>query len=162
MAEIIVVCGVPGSGKTHHIQERYVPQYPVLDIQILREEVRRESEIKLQSFTEWTLAMNLLFKYIADISAAEIVPEAIVIEGIFAPGSRSRNWLRSKLQPNFDIRFERIMRPAKTCAQSILDDFRYNDDESLMLIRLKLLAEYYDLFVNGKYLASELEFSTKD
>lgn len=134
--KVIVVNGPPGCGKSHYIKENY-PDELILDMANLR---RRTHDF--DSKRAWRESMHMLFDEIFEAQQSGI--DTVVVEGIFAAGSPSVNWLMDLLDQGISIEFDTPDIPSKEeCLRRIKAD-----GGDLQAGREHLLNLYYNRLYN--------------
>lgn len=118
---IYVLYGVPGSGKSHLYEQEYsyAVHCDVADVYAASPGVH------------WSLAATTVCR-------EAIRHDSAVIEGLFLPGTPSRQLL-DRVLLNYDVEYIHVHAPLEVCRQRILD--RKQDNEEICL---KILSAYWN------------------
>jgi len=136
--KVIVVCGPPGSGKTTLIKKRF-PDTPHLDMDTFRNDAISKG---YTGYDVYSHSMETLFSTIE--SELQKDSNLIIVEGIFAPGSHSRGWLRSKLW-SMKLDIDEYIVPDFTfgsASVNLVKDFHEDGDEERLNGRVAMLIKY--------------------
>jgi len=142
----IVYCGPPGAGKSYEIKAANFPEdTPILDMAKYYKEVEKQYPT-LDSYGAYTERMDRLVNELFTLSRDDEVG-TVVIEGIFAPASHSREWLiQACFDYNIDVNFVAVDFNLEDPVRRITADYERDHDRKRYLGRLALFSKYADRF----------------
>lgn len=136
---VIIVAGLPGSGKTHlRTNDPALKELPYLDMDELRQEAKRQCDPNSSSYWIWRQSMLDLLDTIDTYAGQDV--EQLVIEGVFAPGSKSFSQLVDKcnqIGANIDYRPTDVA--PDICAVNIVKDYWRDHNEDRWMGRMDIL-----------------------
>lgn len=137
---VYVMSGLPGSGKTYtRTHDPKLRRLPFVDI----EDVYRDYEERFPEFgaLDWHSALLKLLGIAHEILQQK---KAVVIEGIFWPGSPSRKVLSTFARVHgWTLVYVECKADAGQCCQRVMDDFNAGrKDWSATNIRLRIIERY--------------------
>ena len=136
--KIILLAGLPGSGKTHYRLE-HLSHLPYLDMAELRNQVDGDG------YQGWKERMHLLFNQL--YNELELGTAEIVVEGIFEPDTASVKWLESYCQDRgIQIETVRISTPFIVVLGNLIKDYESDNDLERLVSRVYLAAKYQGNF----------------
>ncbi len=130
MMTVVIVGGLPASGKSTWIAQHY-PEYPVLDMEQLRLELAPEFH---NSYDNWHARMHLAEDRLYEYAKMDEPPAFVIVEGIFWPHSASLNMLQAYLRglqrdfPNVRQEYHLMDTPASLCKLNVLRDYLKDGD----------------------------------
>lgn len=132
--KVILIAGLPGSGKTHLRKEKYA-KLPYLDMA----ELRQQTESK--AYDGWREAMHMLFNQLYNEQG--MGTREIVVEGIFEPNTASLKWLEGYCQDHkIELEIVRVTTPFANALVRMVEDYRVDHDEERLKGRVFLAAKY--------------------
>jgi len=131
--EIIILAGIPGSGKTTLRLAEYadVPFIDMADLHASKENVSGS----------WREAMHMLFNEVFNHKG--LGTPALLLEGIFNPGSTSLKWVKSYcVDYNIAVEVIQLEAPLAICLQRIIADWRIDGDDQRLAARTYFAGKY--------------------
>lgn len=136
---VIVIAGLPGSGKTHlRTTDPELKELPYLDMDELRREAMRNCDPNSSSYWIWRQSMLDLLDTIDTLNDQDV--EQLVVEGVFAPGSKSFLQLLDKCrQLGIELDVRRTDTAPDVCAMNIIKDYWRDNNEERWMGRMDIL-----------------------
>lgn len=136
---VIVIAGLPGSGKTHlRTNDPELKELPYLDMDELRREAMRNCDPNSSPYWIWRQSMLDLLDTIDTFNDQGV--EQLVIEGVFALGSKSFLQLLDKCrQLGIELDVRRTDTAPDVCAMNIIKDYWRDNNEERWMGRMDIL-----------------------
>ena len=136
---VIVIAGLQGSGKTHlRTNDPELKELPYLDMDELRREAMRNCDPNSSSYWIWRQSMLNLLDAIDTLNDQGV--EQLVIEGVFALGSKSFLQLLDKCrQLGIELDVRRTDTAPDVCAMNIIKDYWRDNNEERWMGRMDIL-----------------------